>query len=160
MIIDLSCLHESDKWSVKNDSAMGEHSNAEICFDSQQGIFKGNISLENKGGFSAVYRPMKPLFKDINKVVIDITGDGQTYQLRLVGKVNEYRLAYKHSFETSAGKRQRIIFSLEEFVASFQGKTIVNAQILKPENILETGFLLSNNSAGPFSLSVFSISFF
>jgi hypothetical protein len=77
-----------------------------------------------------------------------------------VGKVNEYRLAYKHSFETILGKRQRITFSLDDFVASFQGQTIVNAQILKPENILETGFLLSENSAGPFSLSVFSISFF
>lgn len=160
MIIDLTRLQESDKWSVKNDSDNGGRSNAEICFDNQQGIFKGNISLEQKSGFSAVYRPMKPLFKDIKKVVIDVTGDGQTYQLRLMGKVNEYRLAYKHSFQTILGKRQRITFSLDDFVASFQGQTIVNAQILKPENILETGFLLSENSAGPFSLSVFSISFF
>jgi hypothetical protein len=160
MIIDLTRLHELNKWSVKNDSAMGGRSHAEICFGNHQSIFKGNISVENKGGFSAVYRPMKPLFKDINNVVVDVTGDGQTYQLTLIGKVNEYQLAYKHSFVTTAGKRQRVTFSLEDFVASFEGQTIVNAQILRPENILETGFLLSKNSEGPFSLSVFSISFF
>ena len=160
MIIDLTREYESDMWTVTNDSVMGGISKGAITFNNKQGVFSGDISLENNGGFSAVYRPIKPLFKDISKVVIDITGDGQTYQLRLVGKVKEHRLAYKHSFETTTGKRQRITFSLADFVASFRGRTIVNAQVLKPENILETGFLLNKNSAGPFSLGVFSISFF
>jgi hypothetical protein len=160
MIIDLTRQNESEKWAVKSDSIVGGQSEGRINFDNEKTRFSGDISLDNNGGFSTIYRPMKPLFKNINKVVIDITGDGQTYQLRLVGKVNEHRLAYKHSFDTTAGKRQRITFSLVDFVASFQGRTIVNAQVLKPENILETGFLLTKDSEGPFSLSVFSISFF
>jgi hypothetical protein len=160
VIIDFTRKDESTQWVAKNDSVMGGRSQGKIHFDNQQGLFSGDISLDNNGGFSAVYRPMKPLFKDINNVVIDVTGDGQTYQLRLVGKVNQHRLNYKHSFKTIAGKRQRIIFSLADFVASFRGRTIVNAQVLKPENILETGFLLTKDSEGPFSLGVFSMSFF
>jgi hypothetical protein len=92
-------------------------------------------------------------------VTIDVQGDGQSYQLRLVVYVNGYRLAYKHDFDTKAGKRQKLSFNLSDFKASFRGRIINNAPSLASQHIKETGFLMTKKRPGKFNLSLFNIVF-
>jgi hypothetical protein len=102
---------------------------------------------------------IEPLPKAIETVTIDIQGDGQTYQLRMVVQLDGYRLAYKHSFNTVVGQREKLTFTLADFQASFRGRNISNAPLLKSEDIREVGFLVAKKVAGKFSLSVFSLLF-
>jgi hypothetical protein len=92
-------------------------------------------------------------------VTIDVQGDGQSYQLRLVVYVNGYRLAYKHDFDTKAGERQKLSFNLRDFKASFRGRIINNAPSLASQHIKETGFLMTKKRPGKFNLSLFNIVF-
>ena len=130
-----------------------------MIFEKDHGIFSGDISLDNNGGFSSVFRAVGGLPESFDKVVIDAEGDGQAYQLRLVVYINGYRLAYKHDFQTVSNKREKLIFTLSDFKASFRGRIITNAPLLKSEDIREVGFLMTKKAAGKFSLSVFELFF-
>ncbi len=71
--------------------------------------------------------------------------------------IDGYRLSYKHDFNTTLGKRERIKFLLSDFKASFRGRTIEGAPKLTSEVIRETGFLFTKKIPGPFSLSLFTL---
>lgn len=155
-MIDFSS-QEKGRWRITNDDVMGGLSNGKMSFYPNHGVFSGDISLDNNGGFSSVFREVKNLHKSFGKLVIDIEGDGQAYQLRLVIYTNGYRLAYKHDFQTVANKREKLLFQLSDFKATFRGRAINNAPLLNAKDIREVGFLITKKTAGKFSLSVFEL---
>lgn len=146
-------------WRITDDAVMGGKSTGRFLVEQGKGIFFGNISLDNNGGFSSVFRMINPLPEDLETVTIDIQGDGLTYQLRMIVSLNGYRLAYKHKVNTIAGKREKLSFALADFQASFRGRNINNAPVLKSEDIREVGFLVTKKTAGKFYLSIFSLIF-
>ena len=157
-MIDFS-NQEEGLWRITNDGVMGGLSNGNMTFYSEQGIFSGDISLDNNGGFSSVFRALENLPESFDQLVIDIEGDGQAYQLRVVIYINGYRLAYKHDFKTVANKREKLIFQLADFKATFRGRMINDAPVLSSEDIREVGFLMTKKIAGKFSLSIFQLFF-
>jgi hypothetical protein len=148
---------ESEFWRSNNDGVMGGKSQGGLSYIDEHCIFSGDISLENNGGFSAVFKPVEILPRGLDVVEIDVSGDGSTYQLRMIVFIDGYRLSYKHDFNTTLGKRERIKFLLSDFKASFRGRTIEGAPKLTSEVIRETGFLLTKKIPGPFSLSLFTL---
>ncbi|MGB5445973.1 MAG: CIA30 family protein [Psychromonas sp.] len=159
IMIDLTKQQLRTNWRIGNDDVMGGKSQGNILFKEDHWRFTGNISVENNGGFSSVFYPVQPLSQKISAVNIDIQGDGHRYQLRMVANVNGERLYYYHEFNTVAGQRQISTFSLADFQATFRGRKIANAPILKAEYINEVGFLLTTKQVGEFSLSIFTIDF-
>lgn len=159
IMINFTEQQSVNSWRITNDGVMGGKSAGRFVFNQNKGIFLGDISLDNNGGFSSVFREIEPLVEDLKTVTIDIEGDGLRYQLRMVVNLNGYRLAYKHNVETVAGQRDKLTFTLADFQASFRGRSIDNAPILKSEDIREVGFLVTRKTAGAFSLSVFSLNF-
>lgn len=158
-MIDFIKQQEEGRWRITNDGVMGGLSNGKIIFEQDHGIFTGDISLDNNGGFSSVFRPVENIPTQLDKLVIATQGDGQAYQLRLVIYIDGYRVAYKHEFKTLEKKREQFIFKLTDFKATFRGRYIKNAPLLKSEDIREVGFLMTKKVAGQFSLSVFQLSF-
>ncbi len=144
-------------WHIINDDVMGGHSQGQIIFNNDSCIFSGDISLDNSGGFSSVYKYIEPLPNEVDQLTIDVLGDGLTYQLRLITYVDGYPLAYKHHFSTSHGKAERFEFFLKDFIPSFRGRVIDNAPILRAGNIQKIGFLVKTNTAGPFYLKLFKL---
>lgn len=159
MIIDVNTAQQVEQWKITNDGVMGGRSKGQLIFEKDHGVFTGNISLDNNGGFSSVFRNLDPLPSGYDLVTIDVQGDGQSYQLRLIVYLNGYRLAYKNDFDTKAGQRQKLLFTLSDFKASFRGRIINNAPSLTSQNIKETGFLMTKKRPGKFNLAVFSIKF-
>jgi len=157
-MIDFS-NQEEGLWRITNDGVMGGLSNGNMSFYSEHGVFSGDISLDNNGGFSSVFRALENLPESLDQLVIDIEGDGQAYQLRVVMYINGYRLAYKHDFKTVANKREKLIFQLADFQATFRGRMIKDAPVLSSEDIREVGFLMTKKIAGKFSLSIFQLFF-
>jgi len=158
-MVDLSSEESMALWRITNDGVMGGISEGQMLFDHDHGIFTGNISLENNGGFSSAFRPVEGVPTKLHSIQIDVQGDGKCYQLRAVVFDNGYRLAYKRDFDTVAGQRQTLTFPLVDFKASFRGRLISNAPILVSSDVREVGFLVNNHKAGGFALSVFAIAF-
>lgn len=151
-MIDFKNKKEAELWHVINDDVMGGSSQGKFVFKNGLCVFSGDISLENNGGFSSVLKHIEPLSQKVDRLTIDVIGDGFTYQLRAITYVDEYRLAYKHYFATSPNKLERFVFLLKDFVPSFRGRVIDNAPKLRAENVQQIGLLVKNNTAGPFSL--------
>lgn len=159
LMINFTEQQSLDSWRITNDGVMGGESQGQISLQANKAIFSGDISLANNGGFSSVFRPIEPLAKALETVTIDIEGDGLTYQLRLIVNLDGYRMAYKQSFDTVAGQQTQLSFTLADFQASFRGREIPNAPVLKSEDIREVGFLVTSKVAGAFSLVIASVSF-
>ncbi|MBA6328647.1 CIA30 family protein [Colwellia sp. MB02u-6] len=158
-MINFTELKSLDSWRITNDGVMGGQSQGQISLQADKAIFSGDISLANNGGFSSVFRPVESLVKALETVTIDIEGDGLTYQLRMIVNLDGYRMAYKQSFDTVAGQKTQLSFTLADFQASFRGREIPNAPVLKSEKIREVGFLVTSKVGGEFSLVIASMSF-
>jgi len=159
LVIDLSQTKEPQQWFIVNDGVMGGRSISSFQAYKNSAKFSGQISLDNNGGFSSVYRPLKNFNSAFKKVLIDIVGDGQTYQIRTASNIQGYRVAYKHEFKTKLAERQTIEFLLDDFEATFRGRLIRNAPQLTETEIREVGFLMTKKKAGEFSLKINSIVF-
>jgi NADH dehydrogenase [ubiquinone] 1 alpha subcomplex assembly factor 1 len=159
IMIDFTKQQAKNNWRVSNDNVMGGLSQGYIEFVSEKVIFRGNISLENNGGFSSVFHDVKALGEGLHKVNLNMQGDGQRYQIRLIANNNGKRVYYYHEFNTLQNKRQNLSFMLSDFQATFRGKKITDAPVLKSQLIEEVGFLLTKKQAGEFLISLFSISF-
>lgn len=159
IMIDFTKQHERKSWRVSNDNVMGGLSQGNIEFASDKVIFRGNISVENNGGFSSVFHEVKTLGEGLHKVNLNMQGDGQQYQIRLIANINGERVSYYHEFNTFQNKRQNLSFRLSDFQATFRGKKIIDAPILTSQLVEEIGFLFTKKQAVEFFLSLFSISF-
>jgi len=92
------------KWMIVNDYVMGGISTATFDINtSKNGLFKGEVSLENNGGFASVrhrFETMDISSKGYSKVQLRIKGDGKAYQFRIKATAAQ-RFSYIGKFETS-----------------------------------------------------------
>jgi hypothetical protein len=149
----------ANDWRITNDGVMGGRSQGYITLNQDHGLFTGNISLDNNGGFSAMFTPIQALKKNTKKVTVDIKGDGQIYQLRMIMYINGYRISYNKAVTTQKDIRQTMTYQLSDFVATFRGRNIPNAPELTPDKIREIGFLMTKKKAGPFSIAIYQVDF-
>lgn len=151
--------HNPDDWQVTNDSVMGGLSVGHGQVENKAFHFSGDISTENNGGFTSVFKRISKLPEDIKSINIRVFGDGNRYQLRVRSQVMGYELAYKIDFLTHVNTLESHTFTLADFKASFRGRIIDNAPLLKAASISHVGFLISAKQANSFSLSVHAIEF-
>ena len=158
-MIDFTQASEHQKWSAINDNVMGGISTGGLIYDGKQSLFKGDLSLENNGGFSSINRSLESLNPAVNNVELSFVGDGRTYQLRFTTWKDGYRTNYKHSFETIQGEQLKKVFKLEDFQAVFRGRLLNNAPELKAQDIKQFGFLIADKQPLPFELNLLQIQF-
>ncbi|MFM2607236.1 CIA30 family protein [Vibrio chagasii] len=158
-MIDFTQASEHQKWSAINDNVMGGISTGGLIYDGKQSLFKGDLSLENNGGFSSINRSLESLNPTVNNVELSFVGDGRTYQLRFTTWKDSYRTNYKHSFETIQGEQLKKVFRLEDFQAVFRGRLLNNAPELKAQDIKQFGFLIADKQPLPFELKLLQIQF-
>ncbi|CAH6943830.1 CIA30 family protein [Vibrio chagasii] len=158
-MIDFTQASEHQKWSAINDNVMGGISTGGLIYDGKQSLFKGDLSLENNGGFSSINRSLESLNPMVNNVELSFVGDGRTYQLRFTTWKDSYRTNYKHSFETIQGEQLKKVFRLEDFQAVFRGRLLNNAPELKAQDIKQFGFLIADKQPLPFELKLIQIQF-
>ncbi len=158
-MLDLTQVNEAKQWRATNDNVMGGISQGGMAHNGKHSVFRGDLSLENNGGFSSINRPVDALPASVSRVKVMVAGDGRRYQLRLTSWVDGYRVTYKREFDTVAGEIVVREFALEEFLAVFRGRLIVGAPELKAEDIRLVGFLIADKRAGEFELGVMKIEF-
>ena len=152
-LIDFNNKSPSNAWTVVNDGVMGGLSAGNFYVnDIGNGIFEGEVSRENNGGFSLVRHRFDPIpVTNFSKCLIRLKGDGKRYQFRLKSKA-----ADKHSwvsyFETTADW-QTIGVSFDELFATYKGKRL-DMSHFPAHAIGEVAFLIGNKKAEKFRLEV------
>ena len=89
-------------WRIIDDVVMGGVSEGKFKIDNEgNGVFYGNVSLENNGGFSSIrYNFNKIDVKEFKKIVLKVKGDGKKYQFRIKSRYRDY-YSYVSDFYTS-----------------------------------------------------------
>ena len=143
-------------WQVVDDVVMGGISSGMFSINKKgNGVFTGNISLENNGGFSSVRSRFKEISTKINsKIVLRIKGDGKNYQFRVKEKSSDSH-SYITTFQTSK-EWETINIPLSELFPSYRGRKIDLPNFDK-NGIAEIGFLIANKKTEKFNLEIDSI---
>lgn len=138
-------------WKIIDDVVMGGKSNGKFKIDSDgNGVFSGDVSLENNGGFSSVrYQFEKINVSKDSKVIIKLKGDGKEYQFRIKNNRNTY-YSYITNFKTT-GDWETIIINLKDLYPSFRGQTM-NIPNFTGDSFEEIVFLIGNKKNESFAL--------
>jgi len=154
-IIDFTDSDKSE-WSVINDGVMGGLSRSGIRrTDGNTGIFAGELSLENNGGFASVRASIGR--RDLSGhagLEIRVKGDGRTYQVRLRTNNRFDGIAYRTTFDTRDDEWMTVQIPFEEFVPTFRGRIIKDAPSLDVSQIHQVGFMLADKNPGSFALEI------
>ena len=150
-----------ERWQVINDGVMGGRSSSEVIANqteplSQGLLFRGQISLENNGGFASARCRFTQGFAGTDGFRLTVRGDGRSYQFRLRADEHPGSIAWQAVFPTD-GSQQVIDLSLTAFEPVFRGRKVEHAGELKPAEMYLLGFMLADRQPGPFALEVHSI---
>lgn len=153
IIFDFNKSADMSSWKIVNDVVMGGVSNATLSLNKDGlGIFKGNVSTENNGGFASVRLQLTPSrIKNSNQVRIKLKGDGKNYQFRVKEDSNDY-YSYITEFSTS-GKWETIVINLNDLYPSFRGRRLNQANF-NASSIAEVSFLIANKKSESFILEL------
>ena len=159
LLIDFSDGSVAKQWLSVNDNVMGGVSEGGFRITDDKTLeFSGNLSLENRGGFTSIRtRPTDLNLDGYDKIGLRLKGDGRTYYFNLMTSSRSAASSYRASLKTQKDTWQDIHIALKDFVYTSFGRTIVGAAPLKAENIQSLGFTLSDKKSGPFQLEVSEI---
>jgi len=143
-------------WTIVNDVVMGGRSTSTISLNAEgNAVFKGEVSLENNGGFSSLRHRFDKL--DISKfktIKIRLKGDGKKYQFRIKpSRFNQY--SYVYHFITNT-EWQIIEISLADFIPTFRGN-VLDLPNFSGKELEEIGFLIGNKKQEKFQLTIDTI---
>ena len=153
LVIDFGANLKFTNWSIIDDRVMGGRSygNFEIN-DEGHGMFYGDVSTENNGGFSSV----RFLFEtkdisDYENVVVKLKGDGKVYQLRVKSNRMD-RESYVQSFQTS-GEWEEISIPLRDLKPTWRGMSL-NIPNYNAKAFQELGILVGNKRDESFAMEI------
>ena len=150
-IVDFTKNSKLHSWSIVNDVVMGGKSTSSIRINTEgNAVFKGEVSLENNGGFSSLRHRFEKLdISNFSKIKIRLKGDGKKYQFRIKPSMfNQY--SYVYHFQTN-GDWQIIEINLTDFTPVFRGRKLDMPNFSGTE-LEEIGFLIGNKQQEKFEL--------
>jgi NADH dehydrogenase [ubiquinone] 1 alpha subcomplex assembly factor 1 len=147
--LELACA----SWRAINDGVMGGISQGEMVAINDGLRFRGQLSLENNGGFASVRTVYdgKPLTG--GGVRLRVRGDGRRYQFRVRLDEDYDGVSWRASFNTD-GSWQIVNLPFGEFEPVYRGRPVTNAGSFAPEKIHQLGLLLADRKEGAFQLDI------
>ena len=147
-----------EAWTSVNDGVMGGISKGGIS-RTEQGtlIFKGELSLENNGGFASIRMKPTPLdLSGMTSLIVKAKGDGRTYWLELRAANQMAASSYRAYLPTKAGEWQEISVPLADFKLQAFGRDLPS-KALDSAAVASVGITLADKKAGPFELEIESM---
>jgi monofunctional biosynthetic peptidoglycan transglycosylase len=158
VIMSVSIPLSLEPWQIVNDGVMGGVSSSRMAETEEGLLFMGDLSLDNNGGFASVRRLVEDRLSGTGSVLLEVRGDGRTYQFRLRQSGRFDGVAWRAEFETSEGWR-RVELTYDAFEPVFRGRSVPQAGPVVPSTIEQIGFLLADKQPGPFRLEIRKIEF-
>ena len=152
-IFDFSENSEISKWQVVNDGVMGGLSKGTFHLNqSENGVFEGEISLENNGGFSSVQYSFDQIkIKEYTSFKLYIKGDGKPYQFR-AKRNNSDKHSYIATFATT-GEWQIISIEIKDMVPQYRGEQLPMTNYTG-DLLEQVTFLIGNKKDESFKLEI------
>jgi NADH dehydrogenase [ubiquinone] 1 alpha subcomplex assembly factor 1 len=156
ILLDFDDPADAALWRPVDDVVMGGVSQS-VFEQAGTGVarFRGNVSLENFGGFASVRTPPRDWdTAGTEAFVLRVRGDGKTYKFTLRTGDGFDGIQYQQRFTTSIGEWSDVRLPVTEFVATFRGRKVPFAPSLDPAKVRAIGLMISDKQAGPFELLV------
>ncbi len=156
LIFDFNSESNISDWNITDDVVMGGKSNGHFVIDGEgHGVFKGEVSTENNGGFSSVKYQFEPKnIEGYSVIVLNLKGDTNLYQFRVKSEFNQ-RHSYIYKFETTS-EWETIEIPLSELKPVFRGKQL-DLPNFSSKVMVEVAFLIANKQNQSFQLKLASI---
>ena len=91
LLIDFGTAGNNQQWFALNDGVMGGLSNGQLEYTTSSFVFKGQVSLENNGGFASARSPFEATdLSDFSTVIVKYRSTSMDFALTL----NTSRLWY------------------------------------------------------------------
>lgn len=144
----------SEDWFVVDDVVMGGQSSGNFTINEEgHGIFYGNVSTANNGGFSSIRMEVDQKKTGSNQsFVIRLKGDKKNYQFR-VKPDDSFPHSYIYTFSTN-GKWQEITIPFSELYPSFRGRRLDRLNFDSFDELEQMGFLIANKQNEAFKLEI------
>jgi hypothetical protein len=158
VLIDFN-KNAKENWQIVDDVVMGGVSSGNFEINEEgHGLFSGNVSLENNGGFSSVRFDLPTMeVTEYSGVLLYLKGDGKPYQFRIR---NSYLHQYTYSAKFSTnGDWQVIEIPFSSMIATFRGYRL-DLPKYEGDKIEEIIFLIGNKREESFELLVDRIELF
>jgi peptide-methionine (R)-S-oxide reductase len=157
LIYDFTLQETSGRWGIVNDTVMGGVSNSEFVLAEEGGvaIFRGTLSLENRGGFASVRTSPQDFQLDgYEGLRLRVRGDGRTYKLRIRTDRSLDGPAYEAEFETASGEWATVDVPFRSMVPTFRGRVLRNQPELEGARVRQIGLMIADKVPGAFELEV------
>jgi hypothetical protein len=140
-------------WEIVDDVVMGGASSSTFSIDKQgNGVFEGEVSLANNGGFASVRFDLPPFdAKPYSGVRLTLKGDGKPYQFRIR---NSYLNRFSYTAKFSTNREWQIVeIPFSTMIATFRGYRL-DLPRYEGDKIEEVAFLIGNKKAENFKLLI------
>lgn len=152
IIFEFNKKADIKSWSVLNDDVMGGVSSSSFKINEEgNGVFQGDVSTLNNGGFASVRYKSSVKLGNSKSIKIRLKGDGKDYQLRVKKNTSDFE-SYITSFSTS-GQWETIEINLSDLYASFRGRK-VDKPNFNDTKLEEISILIANKKDESFHLSL------
>ena len=157
-VLDFGDEQAVSSWNIVNDSVMGGRSTSQIWSTVDgTGLFIGNVSLENNGGFASVRSgPMPGCLEGASQVTLRLRGDGLSYKLRMYTEDNP-GVGYQASFETKDAEWIEQSFQESDFTPMWRGRILSNMPALSFDRVARLGVIISDGQSGSFRIELDSL---
>jgi hypothetical protein len=141
------------QWKVVDDVVMGGRSSGEIKLSAKgSGLFQGDVSLENNGGFSSVRHSFPSTdISEYRKFVLRLKGDGKRYQFRVKENQSDYYSYISYIQTDNDWTEYEIEFS--QMYPTFRGRKLEMPNFAG-KTVEEIGFLIANKKPESFVLEI------
>jgi len=156
LLTDFSDASVAKQWVSVNDNVMGGISEGGFRISEDNTlVFSGNLSLENRGGFTSIRtRPKDLNLEGYDTIALRLKGDGRTYYINLMNSSRSAASSYRAPIKTKKDNWQEIRISFKDFVFTSYGRNVAGAAPLKAKDIQSLGITLADKKAGPFRLEL------
>ncbi len=154
-LFDFTTSTNVPAWQVVNDDVMGGISASKFEVTNGVAVFRGEVSLENNGGFASVRSlPSRHDLAGNDTFVIRVRGDGRRYKFTARTDHSFDSAIYQASFPTKPGEWEELRLPVKDFVPTFRGRVLSSQPPLDLAKVTSVGFLISDKQAGPFRLEM------
>jgi NADH dehydrogenase [ubiquinone] 1 alpha subcomplex assembly factor 1 len=155
----LSFKQNDTRWRVVLDGVMGGLSSGRIDQTSDGMMFRGDLRLENNGGFSQIRTPIEQgSFKGADGIEIEVRGDGRNYIFDArVANMQVMAGSYQHNFDTASNEWRTIRLPFTDFKFHYFGRRVPTVGPINAELINSLGVTLADKNPGGFELEIRAI---
>jgi monofunctional biosynthetic peptidoglycan transglycosylase len=142
-------------WRSIDDAVMGGVSRSRFTVEDGKGVFTGEVSLENNGGFASVRTDPRDLDLSVYAgIALRVRTDGKRYAFRLRMSEAFDGISYEAVIPPGADDWREVRLPFTAFQPVFRGRSVPDAPKLDPAKLKTLGFMIADEQAGAYRLEI------